>query len=102
MTAGLRALIGAAAALKSLPGWTSAPGRDALTKGFRFADFSAAFGFMTRVALAAEAMDHHPEWTNVYNRVEITLTTHSSGGVTALDLALARTIDRLADAASHG
>jgi len=57
---------------------------------------------MTRVALAAEAMDHHPEWTNVYNRVEITLTTHSSGGVTALDLALARTIDRLADAASHG
>ncbi|HTK35972.1 MAG TPA: 4a-hydroxytetrahydrobiopterin dehydratase [Caulobacteraceae bacterium] len=102
MTADRRAHIGAVAALKSLPGWRSVSGRDALTKDFRFADFSAAFGFMTRVALAAEAMDHHPEWTNAYNRVEITLTTHSSGGVTALDLALARAIDRLAGAGDVG
>jgi 4a-hydroxytetrahydrobiopterin dehydratase len=96
MTADSRLLIGADAALTELSGWTKAPDRDALVRGFRFADFSTAFGFMTRVALAAEAMDHHPEWTNVYNRVEVTLTTHSAGGVTGLDQKLARIVDRLA------
>ena len=93
-----RERIGAAAALKSLPEWAAVEGRDAVTRRFRFADFSAAFGFMTRAALAAEAMDHHPEWTNVYNRVEIVLTTHSAGGVTGLDVDLAQAIDRLAEA----
>lgn len=96
MTDGPRSLIGAAAALADLSGWSSAPEREALTKTFRFADFSAAFGFMTRVALAAEKMDHHPEWSNVYNRVEIVLTTHSAGGVTRLDVALAKIIDEVA------
>jgi 4a-hydroxytetrahydrobiopterin dehydratase len=70
-----------------------------VTRRFRFVDFSAAFGFMTKVAEAAEAMDHHPEWSNVYNRVEIVLTTHSAGGVTALDVTLAGIIDTLATAA---
>ena len=93
-----REKIGAAAATASLAGWVATQGRDAIAKGYRFADFSAAFGFMTRAAMAAEAMDHHPEWTNVYNRVDVTLTTHSAGGVTALDVSLARTLDRLAEA----
>jgi 4a-hydroxytetrahydrobiopterin dehydratase len=88
-----------AAALADLPGWAHDPARDALQKSFRFADFSAAFGFMTRVALAAEAMDHHPEWTNVWNRVDIALTTHDAGGLTAKDVALARRIEALAAAA---
>ena len=92
-------LIGAPAALLELPGWSTQSGRDAVTRRLRFADFSTAFGFMTRVALAAEAMDHHPDWTNVYNRVEITLTTHSAGGVTELDLEFARRIDAFAAAA---
>lgn len=88
--------IGAAGAAQSLSGWSAASGRDAIVKTFTFKDFSAAFGFMTRVALAAEKADHHPEWANVYNRVEITLTTHDAGGVTDKDVALARVIDALA------
>jgi len=87
--------IGAEAALPTLPGWAAVPGRDAITKTFRFQDFSAAFGFMTRAALKAEAMDHHPEWFNVYNRVEVTLTTHDAGGVSALDVALAQFMDSI-------
>jgi 4a-hydroxytetrahydrobiopterin dehydratase len=79
-----------ATALAELPGWALAEGGVAIRKTFRFADFNAAFGFMTRVALKAEKMDHHPEWFNVYNRVEITLSTHDVGGLTELDLELAR------------
>lgn len=85
-----------AAALAELDGWTEAKGRDAILKSFRFADFNAAFGFMARVALAAERMDHHPEWFNVYNRVEVTLSTHDAGGVTARDVDLARFMDEAA------
>lgn len=91
-----RARIGAAAALAQLPGWTAAEGRDAIAKTFRFPSFGAAWGFMSRVALKAEAMDHHPEWLNLYDRVEVTLATHSAGGVTALDLELARFMDSVA------
>jgi 4a-hydroxytetrahydrobiopterin dehydratase len=90
------ALIGAQTALQRLPGWSVAPDRDAIVRAFRFRDFSAAFAFMTEVALVAERMDHHPEWSNVYNRVEVTLTTHDSGGVTEKDVALASAIDRAA------
>ena len=79
-----------------LPGWKMADGRDALQKTFKFADFSAAFGFMARAALAAEKMDHHPEWSNVWNRVEVTLSTHSAGGLTELDVKLAEAMDQLA------
>ncbi|MEX6723289.1 4a-hydroxytetrahydrobiopterin dehydratase [Parapedomonas caeni] len=86
-----------AALLASLPGWRHEPARDALIRSFRFADFTAAFGFMTRVALAAERRDHHPEWTNVYNRVDILLTTHEAGGLTLRDIDLAHAIDALAD-----
>ena len=83
-----------AEALKSLPDWRVADdARPALTRTLRFADFNAAFGFMTRVALLAEKMDHHPEWSNVYNRVEVLLTTHDAGGVTERDVAMARFID---------
>ena len=86
-----------AEALKSLPDWRVADGaRPALTRTLRFADFNAAFGFMTRVALTADKMDHHPEWSNVYDRVEVLLTTHDAGGVTDKDVALARFIDRAA------
>lgn len=80
-------------ALAELPGWTEVAGRDAIEKSFRFADFNAAFGFMTRVALKADQMDHHPEWFNVYNRVDITLSTHDAGGLSERDIALARAID---------
>ena len=90
------AKIGAAAALAQLTGWTPAEGKDAIEKTFRFADFNAAFGFMTRVALMADKMDHHPEWSNVYDRVEVLLTTHDADGVTDKDVALARFIDRAA------
>jgi 4a-hydroxytetrahydrobiopterin dehydratase len=88
--------IGADAAVARLNGWHAANGRDAITKEFRFKDFNAAFGFMSRVALFAEKHDHHPEWTNVYNRVEVTLTTHDAGGVTDKDVALAHFMDQCA------
>ena len=77
------------------PQWRLVEGRDAITRTFRFKDFSAAWGFMSRVALLAEAQDHHPEWFNVYNRVEITLTTHDAGGLSERDLRLANAIDAL-------
>jgi len=84
------------AALSKLKGWTDVPGRDAITKKFVFKDFNEAFGFMTRVALVAEKMDHHPEWFNVYRTVDVTLATHDAGGVTNLDVQLAEAMDRLA------
>ena len=83
-------------ALGGLAGWSEVEGRDAIAKSFRFADFNRAFGFMSRVALMAEKLDHHPEWFNVYNRVEITLSTHDAGGVTERDIALARFADSAA------
>ena len=83
-------------ALSELTGWGEAEDRDAIRKSFRFTDFNAAFAFMTRVAMQAEKMDHHPEWFNVYNRVEIILTTHDADGVTERDIALARFIDSAA------
>ncbi len=85
-----------AAALQSLKGWSETQGREAIAKTFKFADFTRAFGFMTEAALAAEAMNHHPEWFNVYNRVDVTLATHDAGGVTELDIALARRMDEIA------
>jgi 4a-hydroxytetrahydrobiopterin dehydratase len=88
--------IDVAAALAGLPGWSAAEGRDAITKTYRFADFNAAFGWMTRVALAAEKLDHHPEWFNVYSRVEVLLATHDAGGVTELDVKLATIMDEAA------
>lgn len=84
------------AALAELDGWSLVDGRDAITKTFGFVDFNAAFGFMSRVALKAEAMDHHPEWFNVWNRVEVTLSTHDAGGLTARDVELAAFMDALA------
>ena len=89
------------AALAELVGWKLVDGRDALTRSLTFADFSAAFGFMTRVALAAEKLDHHPEWSNVWNRVEITLSTHDAGGLTQRDVDLAKIIDKLAGPAAE-
>ena len=91
-------LTGAArkAALAGLAGWSEVAGRDAITKKFVFRDFNAAFGFMTRAALVAEKLDHHPEWFNVYKNVEVTLSTHDAGGVTELDIKLAEAMDRLA------
>ncbi|WP_300784859.1 4a-hydroxytetrahydrobiopterin dehydratase [Enhydrobacter sp.] len=83
-------------ALAALTGWTEVAGRDAIRKSFKFADFNQAWGFMSRVALAADKADHHPEWSNVYNRVEIVLSTHDAGGVTDKDVALARFIDQAA------
>ena len=74
----------------TLPGWSLVEGRDAIRRGFRFRDFSEAWGFMARVALLAEAQDHHPEWSNVWNRVEIVLTTHDAGGLSDRDVRLAR------------
>lgn len=82
-------------ALSVLTEWREVVGRDAITRTLRFGDFNAAFGFMARVALKAEQMNHHPEWFNVYNRVEITLSTHDAGGLTALDIELAKFIDAL-------
>ncbi|HEV2365656.1 MAG TPA: 4a-hydroxytetrahydrobiopterin dehydratase [Caulobacteraceae bacterium] len=87
------ARIAAAAAAARLEGWTPVEGRDAISKTFRFKDFNAAFGWMTRIALAAEKLDHHPEWFNVYNRVEVTLATHDAGGVTERDVNLAKIMD---------
>ena len=86
--------IGADAAMGQLSGWSKADvGRDAIKKTFKFESFNAAFGWMTRVALKADAMDHHPEWFNVYDRVEVTLATHDADGVTAKDVALAQFMD---------
>lgn len=83
-------------ALAKLDNWQLEDGGLAITRRFVFSDFSAAFGFMTRAALAAEKMDHHPEWSNVYNRVEIRLTTHDAGGLTDRDFDLAVAMDRIA------
>ncbi|WHO38034.1 4a-hydroxytetrahydrobiopterin dehydratase [Sphingobium sp. AP49] len=83
------------AALAQLPQWTAVSGPDGIARQFRFPDFVAAFGFMTKVALLAEKADHHPEWSNVYNRVDIVLTTHDAGGVSQRDIDLAMAIDAL-------
>ncbi len=89
--------IGAAAALKALKGWKAlGDERDAIQKSYKFADFKTAFAFMSGAALKAEQMDHHPEWLNVYNKVEVTLTTHDADGVTQKDLELAGFMDQLA------
>jgi 4a-hydroxytetrahydrobiopterin dehydratase len=85
-------------ALTDLAGWSDAAGQDAITKTFQFADFNAAWGFMTRVALVAEKMDHHPDWSNVWNRVVVTLSTHDAGGVTERDVELARAMNAIAGA----
>ena len=86
-----------AAVLDQLPVWTAAPGeRDAIFRQVVFGDFSRAFGFMSRVAMQAEKLDHHPEWSNVYRKVDILLTTHDAGGVTELDLEMAKFIDSAA------
>ena len=85
------------AALAKLAGWSEVEGRDAIAKTFTFKDFNAAFGFMTRVALVAEKLDHHPEWFNVYKTVNVTLSTHDAGGLTGRDIELAQAMDRLAD-----
>ncbi len=79
-----------------LPEWKMADGRDAITRTFKFKDFNAAFGFMTRAALVAEQMNHHPEWLNVWNRVDVTLSTHDAGGLTERDLKLAEAMDLIA------
>src|SRR3954469_5720270 len=84
------------AALTALPGWRYDAEARAIRRQFVFRDFSDAFAFMTRIALAAEKMDHHPDWSNVWNKVDVALSTHSAGGVTALDLALARICDAAA------
>ena len=95
-----RTRIGADKALQTLTGWRLSKGhREAIEKTFVFEDFNAAFGFMTRVALKADKMDHHPEWSNVYNRVEVLLTTHDADGVTELDVALAQFMDEAATSA---
>jgi 4a-hydroxytetrahydrobiopterin dehydratase len=86
------------AGVARLDGWQDVAGRDAIAKTFTFKDFNAAFGFMARVALTAEKMDHHPEWRNVYRTVEVTLSTHDAGGLTALDLQLAAAMDQIAKA----
>ena len=85
------------AALAGLPHWMDVDGRDAISRTFRFKDFNAAFGFMTRCALKADQMDHHPEWFNVYNRVDVTLVTHDCGGVSKRDVDLAAFMDHVAD-----
>lgn len=86
------------AGLSALSGWSKEAGRPAIRKRFTFGNFSEAFGFMSRVALAAEKLDHHPEWSNVYRHVDVVLTTHDAGGVTELDLMLASTMDSIASA----
>jgi 4a-hydroxytetrahydrobiopterin dehydratase len=84
-----------AALAETLPAWALVEGRDAIHRAFKFADFSAAWAFMSRVALLAEKHDHHPEWFNVYNKVQITLSTHDAGGLSQRDVALAQAIDAL-------
>ncbi len=83
-------------ALARLPHWRELPGRDAIARKFTFADFNQAFGFMARAALVAEKIDHHPEWSNVYKTVEVTLSTHDDGGVTQKDIELAKAMDGFA------
>ena len=83
-------------ALSELPGWVMHDHKHAIVRDFEFHDFSEAFAFMARVALLAEKMDHHPEWSNVYNRVHILLTTHAAGGLSKRDIAMARAIDEIA------
>jgi 4a-hydroxytetrahydrobiopterin dehydratase len=83
------------AALAKLAGWSEVAGRDAISKKYEFKDFNDAFGFMTRAALVAEKMDHHPEWFNVYKTVQVTLSTHDVGGVTELDVKLAEAMDKI-------
>jgi 4a-hydroxytetrahydrobiopterin dehydratase len=83
-------------ALEEVPGWTEVPGREAIARTFVFRDFNEAFGFMARAALVAEKQDHHPEWRNVYKTVEVVLATHDAGGVTQLDVALARAMNAIA------
>jgi 4a-hydroxytetrahydrobiopterin dehydratase len=87
-----------ASALARLAGWSEVKDRDAINRTFTFSDFNEAFGFMTRAALVAEKLDHHPEWFNVYDKVEVTLATHDAGGVTERDIALAEAMNRLAAA----
>jgi 4a-hydroxytetrahydrobiopterin dehydratase len=84
------------AALATLSGWALVPGREAIAKSYTFKDFSAAFGFMARAALIAEKLDHHPEWSNVWNKVDVTLSTHDVGGLTDLDVRLAAAMDAIA------
>ena len=84
-----------AAALGELDGWQEVDGRDAITKSFQFKNFSEAFGWMTRAAMVAEQMNHHPEWFNVYRTVDVTLATHDAGGLTDLDVSLAKAMDAL-------
>jgi 4a-hydroxytetrahydrobiopterin dehydratase len=84
------------AALGKLSGWGAVPGRDAIAKTFTFRNFSEAFGFMTRAALVAEKLDHHPEWFNVYKTVDVTLSTHDAGGLTERDIKLAEAMDKIA------
>lgn len=82
-----------ASALRDLPQWRQVEGREAIARTFKFHDFNEAFAFMTRVALLAEKMDHHPEWFNVYNKVEVTLSTHDAGGITEKDVTMAKAMD---------
>ncbi|MEQ9519206.1 MAG: 4a-hydroxytetrahydrobiopterin dehydratase [Parvibaculum sp.] len=88
-------------ALADLKGWRKAKGQEAISKTYHFKDFNQAFGWMTRVAMMAEKMDHHPEWFNVYNRVEVTLTTHDARTVTEKDIKLAKAMDRWAGTAGR-
>lgn len=85
-----------------LNNWQAVPGRDAIQRQLKFADFNEAFGFMTRVAIKAQEMDHHPEWFNVYNKVDVTLSTHEANGLTERDIKLAHFIDDIARDAQHG
>ena len=93
------ARIGAQIAVAALSGWQAVAERDAIEKRYRFANFNAAFAFMARAAMFAEKLDHHPEWTNVYNRVDVLLTTHDAGGVTELDVRMAQFMDEAAQRA---
>lgn len=83
-------------ALEALDGWRTVEGRDAITRTFKFKNFNQAFGFMSRVAMQAEKMDHHPEWFNVYGTLDVTLATHDAGGVTALDVKMATFMNKVA------
>jgi len=89
-------------ALAELPEWSEVEGREAISRTFRFRNFNEAWGFMSRVALTAEKMDHHPEWFNVYDKVEVVLATHSAGGVSELDIRLAKAMDRFAVEKTQG